>query len=386
MKPIKFVDLRSQYLAYKAEIDAEVLKVLDSNQYIGGPQLKLLEQELQDFCVSRSTGSDTINTRAIGCSNGTDALLLALLATGVKAGDEVITTSFTFVSTVEMICLLGARPVFVDIDLSTGLIDAELIEDKITSKSKAIIPVSLFGQVADMNKINQVADKHSLVVIEDAAQSFGASYQGKPSCGLTKYACTSFYPAKGLGCYGDGGAVFTDNSASEQKLRSLLNHGQSERYEYVDIGINGRLDDIQAAILRVKLRHYKNEINKRQKLAHSYNKALEAHPTLTPLKLLPDNLSVYSQYSLYAPQGKRDEYRNILAEQGIPTAVYYPKPLHQHQVFENYLNQHKKDSKDASSSVDLPNTEEATARIFSLPVNPFLSQQDKIIKALSKLN
>ncbi len=391
MTQIKFVDLESQYLAYKQEIDSEVMAVLESIKYIGGPQLSLLEKELQDFCGAK---------HAIGCSSGTDALLLALMAAKVQPGDEVITSSFTFVSTVEMICLLGAVPVFVDIELSSGLLNPDLIEDAISPKSKAIIPVSLFGQTAAMDEINSIAAKHSLTVIEDAAQSFGAVYKGseenggssateRGSCALSSYACTSFYPAKGLGCYGDGGAVFTADEESATRIRSLLNHGQSERYEYIEIGINGRMDEIQAAILRVKLRHYPQEIIRRRQLAQRYDEALRGHSSsVQPLRILPSNNSVYSQYSLYAVgkgKGKgdggggsnlRDDFRRQLKEAGVPTAVYYPKPLHQHKVFTEY-------GKDAR----LPLTEEAASRIFSIPVHPFLTddEQGTIIHALQQL-
>ena len=393
MTQIKFVDLESQYLAHKQEIDSEVMAVLESIKYIGGPQLSLLEKELQDFCGAK---------HAIGCSSGTDALLLALMAAKVQPGDEVITSSFTFVSTVEMICLLGAVPVFVDIELSSGLLNPDLIEDAISPKSKAIIPVSLFGQTAAMDEINSIAAKHSLTVIEDAAQSFGAVYKGgkgdasttgRGSCALSSYACTSFYPAKGLGCYGDGGAVFTADEESATRIRSLLNHGQSERYEYIEIGINGRMDEIQAAILRVKLRHYPQEIIRRRQLAQRYDEALRGYSSsVQPLRILPSNNSVYSQYSLYAvgkgdggggsgaaPGGAsrlRDDFRRQLKEAGVPTAVYYPKPLHQHKVFTEY-----------GKEARLPLTEEAASRIFSIPVHPFLTddEQGTIIHALQQL-
>ena len=405
MTQIKFVDLESQYFAYKKEIDSEVMAVLESIKYIGGPQLSLLEKELQDFCGAK---------HAIGCSSGTDALLLALMAAKIQPGDEVITSSFTFVSTVEMICLLGAVPIFVDIELSSGLLNPDLIEDAITPKSKAIIPVSLFGQTAAMDEINSIAAKHSLTVIEDAAQSFGAIYgaaykegdegsstTGRGSCALSSYACTSFYPAKGLGCYGDGGAVFTADEESATRIHSLLNHGQSERYEYTEIGINGRMDEIQAAILRVKLRHYPQEIIRRRQLAERYNEALQGHSSsVQPLRILPSNNSVYSQYSLYAvgkgdggggsggasgvasggasggASNLRDDFRRQLKEAGVPTAVYYPKPLHLHKVFTKY-------GKDAR----LPLTEEAARRIFSIPVHPFLTddEQGAIIHALQQL-
>ena len=375
MQEINFVDLKSQYLAYKDEIDKEVLSVLASGEYICGGQLAGLEKELRDYCRDSEL-------RAVGCSNGTDALLLALLAAGVKAGDEVMTPSFTFVSTVEVVCLIGAVPVFVDIDFDSALIDEESIAASITEKCKAIIPVSLFGQMANLEKINKIAEEHSICVIEDAAQSFGASRDKNFSCAVSDYACTSFYPAKGLGCYGDGGAVFTKDEEKEAVLRSLLNHGQSTRYEYVKIGINGRLDEIQAAILRVKLRHYAKEVARRRELAKEYDEALASHPHLQPLKILQNNKSVYSQYSLYAPPDKRDKYRDILKEQGIPTAVYYPKPLHQHQVFHQYMEEAK------VPIPSLPKTEEAATRIFSLPVQPFLSdeEQDKILLALANLD
>lgn len=368
MSNIKFIDLESQYLAYKDEINSEVIKTLESIKYISGPQLASLEKELQDFCGAQ---------HAMGCSSGTDALLLAMLAADIKPGDEVITCSFTFVSTVEMICLLGATPVFVDINLSNGMLDPNLVEDAISPRSKLIIPVSLFGQSAPMDEINTIAAKYSLKVIEDAAQSFGSIYKNRHSCAISDYACTSFYPAKGLGCYGDGGAVFARDEKDAQRIRSLINHGQSERYEYVDIGINGRLDDIQAAILRVKLRHYPVEIRRRRELAQKYDELLQdKYLSFRPLKIEPHNKSVYSQYSLYAAEGRRDEIRAKLQEAGIPSVVYYPKPLHMHKVFSEY-----------ASGRDLPFTEEAASRIFSIPVHPFLKDEEQllIIDALIKI-
>ena len=377
---IKFVDLASQYSAYKPEIDKAVLDVLASNSYILGPQLAALEEEMRQYCGGAGADAGADAVYAIGCANGTDALLLAMLAAGIKQGDEVITTSFTFVSTVETICLLGAVPKFVDIDFASALIDEDLVEAEISDKTKAIVPVSLFGQMPDLDKLNGIAAKHGLVVIEDGAQSFGASRNGKHSCALTKYATTSFYPAKPLGCYGEGGAVFSDSEEEATRLRSLLNHGQSTRYEYVDIGINGRLDDIQAAILRVKLKHYDTELEKRRSIAATYDAALAEHPSLQPLALHPQNTSVYAQYSVYAPDAaKRDLYRKLLGEEGVPTGVYYPKPLHQHEVYSGFAPAEKD---------KLAKTEEASQRIFSLPVHPFLSEEElqQILAALTKLN
>jgi UDP-2-acetamido-2-deoxy-ribo-hexuluronate aminotransferase len=328
--------------------------------YIGG-KIAELEKNLSEF-----TGSKY----AIACSSGTDALLLALMALDIKSGDEVITTPFTFIATAEMIAFVGAKPVFVDIDEKTYNIDASKIEEKITKKTKAIMPVSLFGQVSNMDAINTIAKKYSLKVIEDAAQSFGAKYNGKKSCNLSDIGTTSFFPAKPLGCYGDGGAVFTNNDDLAKKIRIILNHGQTERYVHSHIGINGRLDAIQAAVLDVKLKYYNDEIVKRQHIAQRYNKELKN--VITPY-IGSKNLSVWAQYCIRVED--RDKVLKKCAEKGVPTGVYYPIPLHLQEVF-NYLGYKKG---------DFPITEKVSKDIMALPMSAFVTkeEQDYIIKVIN---
>ncbi len=263
---INFINLQRQYQKYKIDIDAQIKEVIDSAGYIMGPKVSNLEDNLASF-----TGV----SHAVACSSGTDALILSLMALGIRPGDEVITTPFTFIASAETIAFLGAVPVFVDIDEKTFNIDASKIEEKITCKTKAIMPVSLFGQVADMDAIGEIAKKYKLKVIEDAAQSFGAEYRGKKSCNLSEIACTSFFPAKPLGCFGDGGAIFTDDDELASKMRILLNHGQTKQYVHSNIGINGRLDAIQAGIIDVKLTHFSDEISKRQEIAKKYSNNLK---------------------------------------------------------------------------------------------------------------
>jgi UDP-2-acetamido-2-deoxy-ribo-hexuluronate aminotransferase len=358
---INFIDLQSQYQKYKKEIDKEIQEALDSSIYIGGEKITKLEKNLRDFVGCKE---------AIGCSSGTDALILALMAIDIKPEDEIITTSFTFIATAETIAFLGAKPVFVDIDEKTYNIDVDKIEEKITSKTKAIIPVSLFGQIADMDKINEIAKKYNLKVIEDAAQSFGAEYKGKKSCNLSDIACTSFFPAKPLGCYGDGGAVFTNDEELAEKIRILLNHGQVERYKHKYIGINGRLDAIQAAVLNVKLKYYKEEIQKRQEVANRYNQNLKN--VILPY-IEEYNLSVWAQYCIRVEN--RDKMIKKFQEKGIPTAVYYPIPLHLQEVFK-YLGY--KEGK-------FPVSEKVSKDILALPMSAFLTEneQNYIIKVIN---
>ena len=348
---LSFINLKSQYQKYGAEIQKELLAVMDATAFIQGPYVKSLEQSLSDF-----TGAK----HSIACSSGTDALLLALLAIDFKAGDEVITTPFTFVSTAEVIHLLGGKAVFVDIEKDTYNMDATLIEAKITSKTRAIMPVSLFGQTADMDLINAIAEKHRLVVIEDSAQSFGAKYKGKRSCNLSTLACTSFYPAKPLGCYGDGGAVFTGRDDWNVKIRSILNHGQVRQYIYEHVGVNGRLDGMQAAVLNVKLKYFEHEITEREKRAKRYQEALSGKSIVLPT-LRPERSSVYAQYSVRVKN--RDEFQKKLAEAGVPTAIYYPVPLHQQKPYLQTGN----------FSV----TDQVAREIISLPFCAFLSEQDQ---------
>jgi UDP-2-acetamido-2-deoxy-ribo-hexuluronate aminotransferase len=357
---INFIDLQGQYQQYKEEIDKEIHEVLDSSMYIGG-KVGDLENNLCSFIGVK---------HSIGCSSGTDALILALMSLGIKAGDEVITTPFTFIATAESIALVGAKPVFVDIDEKTYNIDVSKIEEKITSNTKAIIPVSLFGQISNMNEINEIAKKNNLKVIEDAAQSFGAEYKEKKSCNLSDIGITSFFPAKPLGCYGDGGAVFTNNDVLAEKIRIILNHGQTKRYVHSYIGINGRLDAIQAGILNVKLKYYQEELTKRQNIADIYNRDLKN--VIVPF-VEEDNLSVWAQYCIRV--NNRDEVLKKCQDKGVPTGVYYPIPLHLQEVFQ-YLGY---------KEGDFPITEEVSKDIMALPMSAFLTvdEQNYIIDVIN---
>ncbi len=359
---INFIDLQAQYNEYKEEIDKEVLEVMSSAQFIGGEKLNTLETNLAKY-----TGSK----HAIGCSSGTDALLLALMALDIKPGDEVITTPFTFIATAEVIAFLGARSVFVDIKEDNYNIDPTKIEDVITDKTKAIIPVSLYGQCADMEAINEIALKHNIIVIEDACQSFGATYNGKKSCNLSNIGCTSFFPSKPLGAYGDGGAIFTNDDELATKMRMLLNHGQNERYKHKYIGINGRLDAIQAAILNVKLKYFDNEVKLRDHIGSRYSDLLSEVDVITP-KILDDNTSVYAQYSIRVKD--RESMVEKLTQKGIPTAVHYPMPLHLQEAFSDL----------GYKEGDFPISEKISQEIMSLPMSPYLKEdeQDFIVDSI----
>lgn len=352
---IHFVDLQTQYTSYKTEIDAAIHNVLDSSQYIMGKEVKTLEQALSEY---------THVKHSITCSNGTDALLLALLANGIGVGDEVITSPFTFIATAEVIALMGAVPVFVDIDMITYNIDPNQIEDAITPRTKAIIPISIFGQPADMDEIVEIGQRHHITVIEDAAQSFGASYKSRKSCNLSPLATTSFFPAKPLGCYGDGGSLFTNDDDIANRIRVLLNHGQTERYKHTCIGINGRLDTIQAAILIVKLKHLDEEITARNRIAKQYDNLLHGSELLTPT-IRPDRTSVFAQYSVRSKN--RDNILAKLAAKAIPTAIHYPIPLYRQEAFANLTY----------DSAKFPITETVTKEIFSLPMSAFLTDSDQ---------
>ena len=363
---INFIDLKAQYQAYKEEIDKEVLEVMASAQFIGGEKLNRLEHDLAAY-----TGAK----HAIGCSSGTDALLLSLMALDIGLGDEVITTPFTFIATAEVIALLGAKSVFVDIDEATYNIDPALIESAITDKTKAILPVSLYGQCADMDAINAIAAKHNLPVIEDGCQSFGASYKGKKSCSLSTIGCTSFFPSKPLGAYGDGGAVFTSDDALVEKIKMLLNHGQNERYKHKFIGINGRLDAMQAAVLNVKLTYFDAEVAKREEIGERYTMLLKGSSVITPA-VTEDNHSVYAQYSIRTAD--RETLSAHLQSKGIPIAVHYPMPLHLQEAFA-YLGYQKG---------DFPLSEKISDEIMSLPMSPYLipEQQDYIVSAIKEVS
>ncbi len=350
---IDFANLSKNYFEHKEEIDAVIKEAVDNSRFILGPEVSALEKELEEF-----TGAP----HAVTCSSGTDALILALMAIDIKPGDEVITTPFTFIATAETIAFLGAKPVFVDIDEKTYNIDAAKTEAAITSKTKAIIPVSLFGQTADMDEVNRIAEKHNLTVIEDAAQSFGAEYKGGKSCNLSTIACTSFFPAKPLGCFGDGGAVFTDNEEFAEKMKSLRVHGQTERYKHKYIGIGGRLDAIQAAVLRVKLKYYDNDIRRRQEAADKYSERLKDKAIIPHVE--NGRSSVWAQYTIRVEN--RDDVTAKLKEKGVPTAVHYPIPLHLQECFA-YLGHAKG---------DFPVAEKVSESVFSLPMNPYLTDEE----------
>ena len=360
---IDFANLKVAYRAQQEVFEKEVSRLMSSASYILGPEITKLEDELSDYTGAKHT---------ITCSSGTDALLLSMMAIDIKPGDEVITSPFTFISTAETIALLGAKPIFVDIDRETFNIDVNLIESKITSKTKAIIPVSLFGQVSDMDKIDIIAKKYNLEVIEDAAQSFGALYKNKKSCNLSRLACTSFFPAKPLGCFGDGGAVFTNCDILAKKMKSLRIHGQTDPYVHEYIGLGARLDNIQAAILLIKLRTYDETLNMRKTAAENYNKLLNG-VIKTPV-IRNYNESVWAQYSVRVPS--RDSIQSKLKDKGIPTAVYYPLPLHLQKCFRvlGYKNG------------DFPVSESTSKEILSLPLNPYINieEQKYVVEELKK--
>lgn len=369
-RQIPFADLKSQYESYKAEIDKAVLDVMASSMYIMGPEVEKLEKNLASYVGAR---------HALSVSSGTDALLLALMAYGIKEGDEVITTPFTFIATAEVIALVGAKPVFADIDEKTYNLDIEKVKPLINEKTKAIIPVSLYGLPADMDKFYELTKNTNIKLIEDACQSFGATDNGKYSCNYNSLGCTSFFPSKPLGCYGDGGAVFTNDDKEAEILSNLRNHGQVARYKHKYIGINGRLDAMQAAILNVKLAHFKEEIARRIEIGNNYTKKIkeaykgDAADIITPF--IPDGkVSVYAQYSVRVKN--REEVTKKLNEAGIPTAIHYPIPLHMQEC---YAGCGFKDG-------DLPISEKVSKEIMSLPMSAFLKDddQDFIVETLCK--
>ena len=349
---MNFIDLQSQYRRIEGDVNARIKAVLDHGQYIMGPEVAELEDRLGAFVGVK---------HCIGVSNGTDALLVAMLALGIGPGDEVITTPFTFIATGEMIALIGAIPVYVDIDARTYNIDPAKIEAAITPKTRAIIPVSLYGQCADMDAINAIAARHGLPVIEDAAQSFGATYKGRQSCGLSLIGCTSFFPSKPLGAYGDAGACFTDDDALAKAMREIRVHGQDRRYHHPRIGINGRLDSLQAAVLLAKLAIFPEEVDARSRIGARYSQLLSNAGCVTPY-VEPYNTSVYAQYTI----GVEDRERFIarLAQAGIPTAVHYPVPLHRQPAFAGM------------PLPEVPVAEWAAARVVSLPMHPYLTEPD----------
>lgn len=359
---MEFIDLKSQYQRLKLEIDAGIQRVLDHGQYILGPEVAELEEKLKDYVGAKY---------CISVANGTDALQIALMALGVGPGDEVITPGFTYIATAETVALLGAKPVYVDVDARTYNLDPQLLERAITSKTKAIIPVSLYGQCADFDAINAIAAKHGIAVIEDAAQSFGATYKGRKSCNLSTVACTSFFPSKPLGAYGDGGAIFTNDDELAKVMRQIARHGQDRRYHHVRVGVNSRLDTIQAAVLLPKLAVFDEEMSLRQQVAQRYAQLLqEAGIKSTPF-VEPHNVSAWAQYTIQVSD--REALQEKLKAAGIPTAVHYPIPLNKQPAV-------------ADAHAHLPVGDAVAQRVISLPMGPYLDSQEQVEIALLLVN
>ena len=345
---MEFIDLKAQYQAMREGIDARIHAVLDHGQYIMGPEVAELEQRLAAYTGAR---------HCITVASGTEALLISLMALGVKAGDEVITTPFSFIATAEAIVLLGARPVFADIDPATCNIDPGLIEAKITHRTRAIMPVSLYGQPADMDEINGIAARHGLAVIEDAAQSFGASYRGKKSCNLSAIGCTSFFPSKPLGCYGDGGAIFTSDDGLATAMREIRVHGQSRRYVHTRVGVGGRMDTLQCAVVLAKLERFEWELEQRARVAARYDALFSGR--IGKVGRTRDRTSVFAQYTVVLDE--RERLQAVLHGAGIPTAVHYPVPMHLQPAYAEY-----------SSPDACPVALDMAGKVMSLPMGPYL--------------
>ncbi|MDR1424685.1 MAG: DegT/DnrJ/EryC1/StrS family aminotransferase [Azoarcus sp.] len=358
---MQFIDLKAQYRELKASIDARIGQVLEHGQYIMGPEVAELEQKLAEYTGAR---------HCITVASGTEALLISLLALGLKPGDEVITTPFTFVATAEVIVLLGATPVFVDIEPDTCNIDVSQIEAAITPRTRAIIPVSLYGQPADMDEINAIAAKHGLPVLEDGAQSFGAEYKGHKSCNLSTLGCTSFFPSKPLGCYGDGGAIFTSSDAFAQVCREIRLHGQSKRYVHTRIGVGGRMDTLQCAIVLAKLEQFAWEVEQRIAIGARYNRLMD-EKGITRVQQRADRSSVFAQYTVCVED--RPAVQEKLKAAGIPTAVHYPVPLNEQPVY-----------KDISLG-GTPVASGIAKQVMSLPMHARLSarEQGQIVEVLT---
>ena len=349
---IQFFDLAAQQASIKSKIDKNVATVLEHGKYILGPEVSELEEKLCEYTNAQ---------HCVTCANGTDALQIALMAIGIGPGDEVITPAFSYIATAEATALLGAKPVYVDVDLQNFNILPQLIEEKINKRTKAIIPVSLYGQPADFDKINEIAKRNNLTVIEDAAQSFGSVYKGRKSCNLSDIACTSFFPTKPLGCYGDGGAIFTSDPVLAQNIRKIARHGQERRYHHSIVGINSRLDTIQAAILLPKLEILDDEIIHRDTLANKYNAALKQYKNRLFTPVVGDGFaSSWAQYTIRC--NNRDALKKMLAEHGIPTAVHYPKPLNLQPAVSDKM-------------AIVPNSEKLASTVLSLPMHAYMDDQ-----------
>lgn len=368
---IEFIDLKAQYADLKQSIDARIHRVLDHGQYIMGPEVRELEERLEAYTKAK---------HCISCASGTEALLMSLMALGIGSGDEVITTPFTFVATAEVMVLLGIKPIFVDIERDTCLMDASLIEEKITSRTKAIMPVSLYGQVCDMDAINAIAARHgNLPVIEDAAQSFGADYWGasaapRKSCNLSTIGCTSFFPSKPLGCYGDGGAIFTNDDALAKALREIRVHGQERRYYHTRIGVGGRMDTLQCAVVLAKLDRFDWEVARRLELGDAYRSKLTAAGIPAEMVTVrPDRNSVWAQLTVKVEN--RAQVQQSLQANGVPTAVHYPVPLNMQPAYQHLC-----------CPECTPNSQWAAERVMSLPLSPDLNDEtmNRIVVALKQ--
>ena len=348
---MEFIDLKTQYQLLREDINDGIQRVLDHGQYIMGPEVAQLEHKLAAFSGAR---------HCITVSSGTEALVISLMALGIQPGDEVITTPFSFIATAEAIVLLGARPVFVDVERASGNLDPALIAARIGPRTRAIMPVSLYGQPADMDAINDIAREHGLAVIEDAAQSFGASYRGLRSCNLSAIGCTSFFPSKPLGCYGDGGAIFTSDDELARAMREIRVHGQSQRYRHTRIGVGGRMDTLQCAIVLAKLGAFDDELERRRRVAAVYDRLFAGRvETAAPA---PDRDSAYAQYTVMLP--RRAAVQSALELAGIPSAVHYPLPIHLQPAYARF------------DDAACPVAELLAEQVLSLPMGPYLASTD----------
>ncbi len=358
---MQFIDLKKQYEKYQSEIDSRMRAVLDHGRYIMGPEIEQCENALAEYTSSK---------HCITVSSGTHSLEIALRALGIGPGDEVITVPFTWISSSEVILLVGAKPVFVDIDSNTFNLDLDQLEAAITPNTKAILPVCLFGQMPDFKRLNEIANKHGIPVIEDAAQSFGASQNGNRSCNVSTIGSTSFFPAKPLGCYGDGGALFTNDDDLAHAMKAIRTHGGTERHHHTLVGTNGRFDTLQAAVILAKLPHFQDEVEARGRIGARYSELLRDFCRVP--EVAEGNSHVYAQYTIRISD--RDAVAEKLNEVGIPTAVYYPKCLHEQPVFGHLGYQRG----------EFPNSEAASTEVLSLPMHPFLSEQeqDEVVEAI----
>lgn len=350
---MEFIDLKSQYQRLKPDLDTAIQRVFDHGQFILGPEVAELEEKLVEF-----TGVK----HCVTVANGTDALQIALMALGVGAGDEVITPGFTYIATAEAAALLGAKPVYIDVAEENFNLDPALLEEAITSRTRAIIAVSLYGQCADFDAINLIADRHGIPVIEDAAQSFGATYNGKSSCNLSTIGCASFFPSKPLGCYGDGGAVFTNDDELAKVIRQVARHGQDKRYHHIRVGVNSRLDTLQAAVLLQKLTIFEDEMARRQVAAGRYADLLRGTSVIAIPAIGPNNVSAWAQYTIRVAD--RDLTQAALKAAGIPTAVHYPMPLNKQPAVKDL-------------DVHLPVGDLLAGEVLSLPMGPYITAEDQ---------